>query len=244
MPAPIEIDGIRREWPLPSGATLVAVDDLSLVVPRGSVFGLLGPNGAGKTTLMRMLTTLIPPTRGTARIEGHDLVQDPAGVRGCIGYLSASSGLPPLLTCTEAIATFADLQQVPRPRAAIARAIAQFGITGFADRFVGDLSTGMRQRVRIACATVHRPPVVILDEPTSGLDLVSARQLLDAILSARDAGATVIFSTHVLQEAEQICDRIAIVARGRLEAEGTIAELLAQTGAPQLSEAFLAVVGL
>jgi len=220
----------------------VAVADASFTVQAGEVLGLLGPNGAGKTTTLRMLATLTRPTAGTATVAGHDVSSEPARVRANIGYLSATSGLPPRLTCTEAVRTFAALQGVADPKAAAAQAIARYGISEFADRFVEGLSTGMRQRLRVACAAVHEPPVLILDEPTAGLDVVAADALLQDIARAREAGAAVVFSTHVLREAERLCDRIAVIEGGRIRAVGTLPALLAETGCGDLEAAFLALV--
>ena len=238
----VVVAGLRREWPRPGGPPIVAVADASFTVHGGEVLGLLGPNGAGKTTTLRMLATLTRPTAGSARVAGHDVRHSPARVRASIGYLSATSGLPLRLTCTEVVRTFATLQGLADPRAAAARAIARYGITEFEGRFVEGLSTGMRQRLRVACAAVHEPPVLILDEPTAGLDVVAADALLRDISAAREAGAAVVFSTHVLREAERICDRVAVIEGGRIRAVGTLAELLAQTGCADLEGAFLALV--
>ncbi len=234
--------GLRREWPRPGGPPVVAVAEASFTVCAGEVLGLLGPNGAGKTTTLRMLATLTRPTAGTAIVAGHDVQKAPARVRASIGYLSATSGLPPRLTCTEAVRTFAALQGVPDPRGAAQAAIVRHGISDFAERFVEGLSTGMRQRLRVACAAVHQPPVLILDEPTAGLDVVAADALLQDIGRARQAGAAVVFSTHVLREAERLCDRIAVIDGGRIRAVGSLPELLARTGRPDLEGAFLALV--
>jgi ABC-type multidrug transport system ATPase subunit len=238
----IEAEHLRRVWPSPSGPPVVAVDDVSFTVAPGTVLGLLGGNGAGKSTTMRMLATLTAPTAGTARICGHDVVRAAGHVRANLGYLSASSGLPVRVTCREVLELFAALHRVHDPRGAVERALEVFGITAFADQRVETLSTGMRQRVRIASAAVHEPRALILDEPTAGLDLVAADRLLDTILLARARGAAVIFSTHVLREAVKICDRIAVIDRGRLLGEGTVAELCARTGTSTFEAAFLSLV--
>jgi sodium transport system ATP-binding protein len=238
----IEAQDLRCVWPASSGPPIVAVDDVSFSVEAGEVFGLLGSNGAGKSTTMRMLATLTRPTSGTARVAGHDIQASPQAVRASLGYLSASSGLPTRVTCREVLELFAGLHRVARRREAVDQAIADFGITEFADRRIEALSTGMRQRVRIAAAAVHRPPVLILDEPTAGLDLVAADRLLESILDARARGAAVIFSTHVLREAARICDRVGIIDSGTLRAVGTLPELAASTGTSSFEDAFLAVV--
>ncbi len=238
----VEVVNLRREWPTASGPPLVAVGGVSFHVAPGEILGLLGGNGAGKSTTMRILGTLLRPTAGTARICGFDVVQQPARVRESLGYLSASSGLPVRVTCREVLDLFAGLHGAPDPRAAVERAIVEFGIAEFADRRIEELSTGMRQRVRIATACVHAPRVLILDEPTAGLDLVAADRLLDTILQARSRGAAVIFSTHVMREAARICDRIAVIDGGLLRGCGTIPELQAQTGKETFEDAFLALV--
>jgi sodium transport system ATP-binding protein len=219
-----------------------AVWELSLSVGAGEVYGLLGANGAGKSTTMRMLATLTKPTSGTARVGGFDVQTHPAEVRARLGYLSASSGLPTRVSCREVLDLFANLHHVDDVTGAVARAIDTFGIADFAERRIETLSTGMRQRVRIAAAAVHDPPVLILDEPTAGLDLVASDRLLDSILAARDKGTSVVFSTHILREAARICDRIGVIDEGRLIAEGTPEALQLQTGTDSLDAAFLALV--
>ena len=216
-----------------------AADEVSFSVKAGEVYGLLGANGAGKSTTMRMLATLTRPTSGTATVCGHDIITAPDRVRAQLGYLSASSGLPIRVTCREVLDLFAHLHHVPNPKEATERALDDYGVRTFADRRIETLSTGMRQRVRIACSTVHTPPVLILDEPTSGLDLVAADSLLDTILEVRNRGASIIFSTHILREVEKICDRIGVLHQGRLRAEGTIEELMAETGTDRFEDAFL-----
>ena len=244
VPAPrIEAEHLTRIWPVPSGEPVRAVDDLSFTVEAGVVYGLLGANGAGKSTTMRMLATLTKPTSGTARLCGHDVQTAPQQVRASLGYLSASSGLPTRVSCREVLALFAGLHRVDDVEGAVAQAIANFGISEFADRRIETLSTGMRQRVRIASAAIHEPPVLILDEPTAGLDLVASDRLLDSILEARDRGASVIFSTHILREAAKICDRIGVIDQGHIKAEGSVDELLAVTDTESLEAAFLKLVG-
>ena len=236
----IEVNGLRREWPVAKGPPVVAVDDATFTVSRNEVLGLLGPNGAGKTTIMQVLATLTPPTRGTAAVAGHDVVRAAQDIRRNLGYLSTTSGLPSRVTVRECVTLFAQLHGLP-PRVE-GETLERFRLTTFADRFVEALSTGMRQRLRIACAAVHRPPVVILDEPTAGLDLMSTDELLDEVLALRSEGAAVLYSTHLMDEAERICDRVAILHEGRLRAIGTIPELQARTGTQSLAEVFRVTV--
>jgi sodium transport system ATP-binding protein len=240
MNSAIEVSGLRREWPVAKGPPVVAVDEASFTVAPGEVLGLLGPNGAGKTTIMQVLATLTRPTRGTAAVAGHDVVTAAQEVRKNLGYLSTTSGLPSRVTVRECVALFAQLHGLP---ARIEQeTLVRYRLAEFADRYVEALSTGMRQRLRIACAAVHRPPVVILDEPTAGLDLMSTDELLGEVLALRGEGAAVLYSTHLMDEAERICDRVAILHEGRLRAIGTIPELQASTGASSLAEVFRATV--
>lgn len=238
----IRIRGLRRTFPLPGGGTLAAVDDLDLDVAPGEILGLLGPNGAGKTTTLRILATLTPPTAGTAEVGGHDVVSEPIAVRRTLGYLSPDVGLPPRLTARECLRLFAALYDVRPAEPAIARAVERMGLAAFLDRRVDALSTGMGQRLRIGCATLHEPKVLILDEPTLGLDAVATRDLLATIRASRDEGAAVVLSTHMVDDAARVCDRVAVIDQGRIRATGTPAELVARTGAADLRDAFLALV--
>jgi sodium transport system ATP-binding protein len=222
---------------------VVAVADASFSVDAGEVFGLLGPNGAGKTTTLHLLATLARPTAGRATVCGFDVVRHGYEVRRRLGYLSATSGLPAKLTTRECLRTFARLHRVIDVAGAVANAVERFDLGAVADRYVEQLSTGMRQRARIACAAVHDPPVLILDEPTAGLDVVATDDLLRRIVAMRRSGAAVVFSTHVLGEAERVCDRVAIVAEGRIRAIGAPAAIAADVGAASLEAAFLRLVG-
>jgi sodium transport system ATP-binding protein len=234
----VEVESLRREWPLPKGPPVIAVADASFEVHAGEVLGLLGPNGAGKTTIMQVLATLTPPTGGRASVAGHDVVRAAGAVRERLGYLSTTSGLPARLTVRECLALFARLHGLRDPDRAVSGAVDRFRLGEFRDRFAEGLSTGMRQRLRIACAAIHRPPVLILDEPTSGLDLMSTDDLLDEVVALRNEGAGVLYSTHVMEEAERVCDRVAVLHQGRVRAIGSVPELLANTGGATLAEAF------
>ena len=240
MAQAIEVEQLRREWPQPKGPPVVAVQNASFNVAAGQVMGLLGPNGAGKTTLMQVLATLTPPTSGTARVAGHDVRNAAMQVRRNLGYLSTTSGLPTRLTVRECLGLFAELHRLPSQAAF--DAIRRFHLEDFSDRFVEGLSTGMRQRLRIACAAIHRPPVLILDEPTAGLDLMSTDDLLNEVLALRNEGAAVLYSTHLMEEAERLCDQVAVLHEGRLCAVDTVAALKEKTGATSLAEAFRRIV--
>ena len=233
----IDVRGLRKRFHGERAVT--AVDGVSFRCEAGRVFGLLGPNGAGKTTTLRMLATLMAPDEGAATVAGHDLRAEPEAVRASLGYLSASTGLYGRLTAWEMIAYFARLQGVRDPEGRTAALVGRFGIGPFARVRCERLSTGMRQKVSIARAVVHEPPVLILDEPTAGLDVLVARTFLDFVEEARAEGRCVLYSTHIMSEAERLCDRIAILHRGRIRAEGSLAELRAETGLHYLEDIFV-----
>ncbi|MCB9765849.1 MAG: ABC transporter ATP-binding protein [Alphaproteobacteria bacterium] len=237
----IVVDALSKRFYTPE--PVQAVDALSFTCSPGEVFGLLGPNGAGKTTTLRMLSTLLTPDSGAARVAGHDLRAAPRAVRASIGYVSTTTGLYGRLTARELLATFARLQGVADPRGRAEDLIARFDITPFADLRCDRLSTGMKQKVSIARAMVADPPVLILDEPTTGLDVLVAQSFLAEIRRARDEGRCVLFSTHIMSQAERVCDRVGVMHKGRMLACGTLEELRAQTGRHYLEDIFLALVG-
>jgi ABC-2 type transport system ATP-binding protein len=208
--------------------TFRAVDGVDLRVEEGEVFGILGPNGAGKTTTMRMLATLLEPTSGTATVLGHDLVRDARAIRRRLGaVLSGERSLYWKLTARENLEYFAALYHVP-PREAGARIAAILEVVHLTDRaddYVEKFSTGMRQRLVLARALLPAPALLLLDEPTVGLDPQAARDLRDRVLMLRDEGRTVLLTTHYMEEADQLCDRIAIVDHGRIVALDTPAGL-------------------
>jgi sodium transport system ATP-binding protein len=220
-----------------------AVKGVSFQCFAGEVFGLLGPNGAGKTTTIRMLTTILRPTSGTARIAGHDVVKAPEAVRSVIGVLPENAGIYGRLTAREAVRYAGQLYGVqPEVLEARVEAILEaLEMTPHIDRLTDTFSKGMKQKVNIARALVHDPPVVFLDEPTSGLDVISARSVREFVHRFKEDGRCVIMSTHVMEEAERLCDRVAIIAGGLLRAEGTLADLKAQTGLG-LEEIFVQLV--
>ena len=236
----IEVRDLRKRFFNPD--PVVAVDGVSFSCQAGQVYGLLGPNGAGKTTTLRVLATLLSPESGTARVNGHDVVTAPEQVRASIGYLSASTGLYGRLSARELLDHFARLQGVADPRGRVEALLDRFEIRPFADTRCDRLSTGMKQKVNIARAVVHDPPIVILDEPTSGLDVVVAQVVLRFVEEARDAGRCVLYSTHIMSEAERLCDRIAIVHQGSIRAEGSLAELRDRYSEHYLERIFLRAV--
>lgn len=223
---------------------LTAVRELTLGVEPGQVYALLGPNGAGKTTALRCLATLLRPSAGSATVCGLDVASEPLAVRHRLAFLSSSMGLYARLTPIELIQYFGRLQGLNESTLArrVDEMVDLFGLEGFARRFCGRLSTGQRQRVSLARALVHDPPVLILDEPTHGLDVVSGQAIYDFIVRERGRGKTILFSTHQMQEVELLADHVGVLKGGRLVAEGGPEELVAGTGAPNLVRAFLALV--
>ncbi len=203
-----------------------AVDRVSFEVPRGQVFGFLGPNGAGKTTTIRMLCGILKPTSGAATVAGADVSREPDRVKGRIGYMSQRFTLYPDLTVAENISFYGGVYRIPRSRlrARAREMIAFLGLTGLEDRLARDLAGGHRQRLALACAILHEPPVVFLDEPTSGVDPVARRAFWDLIYDLADRGTTLLVTTHYLDEAEY-CECLAFIGAGRLLAVGTPSEL-------------------
>jgi sodium transport system ATP-binding protein len=224
----IDVSGLCKTF---AGPTPVkAVDQVSFQAERGEVFGLLGANGAGKTTTLRMLVTLLKPDAGTIRVNGFDVVREPADVRRSIGFLSVTTGLYERLTARELLVSFAHLQSVANPEARADELIERFDMGDFAHQRCGRLSTGMKQKVSIARALVHDPPVLVLDEPTVGLDVLVAQTFLSAVEAARDEGRCVIYSTHIMSEVERLCDRVAIIHQGQILDRVTTADLIATHG--------------
>ncbi|HUJ33011.1 MAG TPA: ATP-binding cassette domain-containing protein [Candidatus Acidoferrum sp.] len=222
-----------------------AVDSVTFTCKPGEIYGLLGANGAGKTTTLRMLATILSPTSGSATVAGFDVVRQSTEVRAHIGFLSTATALYDRLTAAETVQYFGRLHglddaTIDRRMAEIFKAL---DMEEFRDRRCAKLSTGMKQKVSIARTLVHDPPVMIFDEPTNGLDVMTARAITDFISQCRSRGKTVIFSTHVMTEAEKLCDRIGIIHAGRLRAEGRLDELRSQFRQNSLEEVFVAVCG-
>jgi len=222
-----------------------AVRDVSFVAADGAITGLLGPNGAGKTTTLRMISTLVTPTRGNAFVDGIDAARDPLGARARTGVLSDARGLYGRLTARENIAYYGELRGLaPAAIAASIQRIADWlDLTALLDRRTDGFSQGERMKVAIARALVHDPPNVMLDEPTNGLDVMTTRSLREVIRRLRETGKCVLFSSHVMQEVSALCDTIVIVARGAVVASGTAAELLAASGRDNLEDAFVHLTG-
>lgn len=221
-----------------------AVSSVTFSCRPGEVFGLLGANGAGKTTTLRMLSTILKPTSGTARVMGHDVLTAPEAVRRSLGFYSASTALYPRLTGRETLEFFARINGYPSERVAgrVEALVARFGIAEYQNARVEKLSSGMKQKVSIARTVAHDPPVLIFDEPTVGLDVMNALEMVRVIRELRDEGKTILFSSHIMSEVEKLCDRIAVVHRGRLLAMGTLAELREATGLHYLEDIFVRYV--
>ena len=222
----IQVDRLSRRF-----GSYRAVDDVSFAVGKGEIVGLLGPNGAGKTTTMRMLTTYLTPTSGRAVLAGHDVLDEPLEVRRALGYLPESVPLYPEMRVKEFLRFRARLKDVPRSglRRAIAEVVARCRLEEVENRIIGQLSRGFRQRVGLAEALLHDPPILILDEPTSGLDPI---QILEVRALIRELGVrhTILLSTHILPEVEAVCGRVIIIARGRIAVDERLDELRRDTG--------------
>lgn len=224
-----------------------AVQGLNLAVMPGEIFGFLGANGAGKTTTMKMMVGLLPPTSGRVLIHGRDVWQDPGPAKRTIGYVPDTPILHELLTAREFLWFMADLYGMSRRegRARAEELLEMMGLTAQADRLIRDFSLGMKRKMAIATALLHRPRVLLLDEVTNGLDARAAREVKDLIRAWARDGVAVVLTTHILSIAEELSDRIGLIHRGRLIAEGTAAELARQAGIPgaNLEETFLALTG-
>jgi ABC-2 type transport system ATP-binding protein len=231
MPA-IEVRNLQRAF----SAEVLAVAGIDLYVDEGEIYAFLGPNGAGKTTTVRILTTLLRPTGGSATVAGHDVVSEPAAVRAAIGVALQEAALDPLMTGRELIRMQATLHGIQRTEGA-RRAddlLRRVGLTEAGDRRVGTYSGGMKRRLDLASALVHEPRVLFLDEPTTGLDPVSRKAIWEEVEALNREGTTVFLTTQYLEEADQLADRVGIIASGLIVAEGTPGSLKAEVGKPRM----------
>lgn len=246
--------GIRAQGLTKSYGDRLVLDGFDLTVEPGTVCALLGPNGAGKTTAVRILTTLIRPDAGTARVAGHDVLGEPQLVRARIGLVGQHVSLDEILTGRQNLQLFGRLYHLREP-AATRRAdelLGQFGLTDAADRPVAAYSGGMRRRLDLAASLIHSPPVILLDEPTTGVDPAARHGLWEVIRALVDSGTTVLLTTQYLEEADKLADQVVIVSAGRVVAHGTPDELKALVGPdrvetvtrkPTLDEVFLHLIG-
>ena len=239
----IEVDALQKSFG--KAREIQAVRDVTLVARDGEITGLLGPNGAGKTTLLRMLATLVLPDAGRARVGGLDVVADRYAVRRRIGVLSDARGLYQRLTARENVRYFGRLHGLAGAAldARIDALFATLGMTALAERRTAGFSQGEKMKVAIARALVHDPDTILLDEPTNGLDIMSVRTLRDELRVLRGQGKCLLFSSHVMQEVAALCDRIVVLARGRVVASGSAGELIERAGAAGLEDAFVRLIG-
>jgi sodium transport system ATP-binding protein len=240
----IEAKNLHKAFASKTGK-VVAVDDVSFIANDGEITGLLGPNGAGKTTTLRMLYTLMKPEPGSVSVDGFDSVRDAEAVRRRLGVLPDARGVYKRLTARENIAYFGRLHQMRESEIAarIALLSKALDMDDFLDRQTEGFSQGQRTKTAIARALVHDPMNVILDEPTNGLDVMTTRGLREFLRQLRSEGRCVIFSSHIMQEVAALCDRIVVIAKGRVVAQGSADELRAQTGEDNLEDAFVKVIG-
>ena len=240
----ITVNDLHKHFKTKTG-TVHAVQGVGFSAPDGQITGLLGPNGAGKTTTLRMLYTLMQPDSGSIEVDGFSASGDSAAVRARLGVLPDARGVYKRLTARENIAYFGQLHGMSDALIAerTERLVAALGMAEFIDRQCEGFSQGQRTKTAIARALVHDPKNVILDEPTNGLDVMTTRALREFLLQLKAEGRCVIFSSHIMQEVAALCDRIVVIAHGKVMANGTPDEIRAQTGETNLEEAFVKVIG-
>jgi len=236
----IKVTGLHKSF-----GAVKAVQGISFEARNGEVTGLLGPNGAGKTTTLRMLYSLLPPDAGEIRIDDLDPLRDAMAIKNTIGVVPDNRGLYARMTARENIHYYGELHGMTD--AAIRKRIEEFvnilNMAEFIDRRAGGFSQGQRVKVAIARAMVHDPQTVLLDEPSNGLDVMSTRELRKYIQSLKTAGRSVVLSTHIMQEVTALCDRIIIIAAGKIAADGTASELLHKSGCATIEDAFVKLIG-
>src|SRR4051812_23062678 len=240
----IQVENLVKSFRDLRRGLVYAVDHISFEARPGEIFGLLGPNGAGKTTAMRILCTVLRPSGGVARVAGYDVATQASQVRQHIGFMSATTAIYDRMSAWELIEYFGRLYGMAPEvlRARMEEVFALLQMNDFRDVLGAKMSTGMRQKVSIARAIVHDPPVMIFDEPTLGLDVLVARNVLHSIERLRDQGKCILYSTHIMREVEKLCDRVAIVSKGKVQAAGTLEELRDRYGQRDLEELFFQLV--
>jgi sodium transport system ATP-binding protein len=240
----IQVRGLTKHYADLRYGNLVALDGVSFDAAAGQIYGLLGPNGAGKTTALRILSTLLQPTAGTVSINGLDVVTQSCQVRRQIGFMSASTAVYDRMTAWEMVEYFGRLHGMDEEdlRGRMEQIFARLKMNDIRDRLGAKMSTGMKQKVSVARAIVHDPPVLIFDEATVGLDVLVARALLQTVAELRQQGKCIIFSTHIMREVEKLCDRVAIIHRGHLLAEGTLEEVRDRHHEKDLEELFFQLI--
>lgn len=222
-----------------------AVDQVNIECKPGRVFGLLGLNGAGKTTLMRLLSTTLKPSSGTAKVAGYDIIQEPEKVKEKIGFLSSDTGLYRRLTAEETVTYFGRLNNIEEKelKSKVDEIFQTFDMNEFRQTRIDKLSTGMKQKVSIARTFVNNPEVLILDEPTLGLDVVTSRSIIEFIKESKKLNKCILFSTHIMWEAEKLCDDIAIIHKGKILEVGSLNQLRAKTSLKELDDIFVKIIG-
>ncbi len=240
----IHVKGLTKHYADLRRGHFVALGGISFHARAGQVYGLLGPNGAGKTTALRILSTVLRPTAGTASVNGFDVLTQPSQVRYQIGFMSANTAVYDRMTAWEMVEYFGRLHHIPLDQLhqRMEHLFERLQMNDIRDLLGSKMSTGMKQKVSIARAIVHDPPVLIFDEATAGLDVLVARALLNTVAELRDQGKCILFSTHIMREAEKLCDRVAIIHRGSLLAEGTLEEVQQQHHEKDLEELFFQLI--
>jgi sodium transport system ATP-binding protein len=241
----IKVSSVSKVFPDVKGKSKTALSGVSFTANPGRVYGLLGVNGAGKTTMMRILSTLIQPTSGSAQVMGLETVAQGAQVRASLGFLSGSTALYGRLTARECLTHYGRLYGLKSQglTSRVNELIEEWGLGECQDRLCDRLSTGQTQRVSLCRALLHHPPVLLFDEPTSGLDVATSQTVLEFIEKEKKRGRTILYSTHIMSEAERLCDDIGIIHGGELLWQGSLEEALAATGASRLEKAFLKMIG-
>jgi sodium transport system ATP-binding protein len=240
----IHVEDLTKQFSDLRRGSVTALHGVSFDVRPGEIFGLLGPNGAGKTTCLRILSTVLKPTSGTALVAGYNVLTHPADVRARIGFMSGNTGIYDRMSAWELVEYFGRLYGIEESvlKRRQREIFETLQMDEFRDVLGSKMSTGMKQKVSIARTIIHNPPVLIFDEPTTGLDVLVARAVLNAIASLRDEGKCIIFSTHIMREVEKLCDRTAIIHKGRILAAGKPAELQARYGQTDFEEVFFGLI--
>jgi len=240
----IHVQNLTKHYADLERGKLVALDGISFDAYPGQIYGLLGPNGAGKTTALRIISTVLRPTAGSASVNGYDVVTQPSQVRRQLGFMSANTGIYDRMSAWELVEYFGRLHGLAddRLRERMEALFERLQMNEIRNLLGAKMSTGMKQKVSIARALVHDPPVLIFDEATVGLDVLVARALLKTVAELREQGKCIVFSTHIMREVEKLCDRVAIVHRGRILAAGTIDELRERHDERDLEELFFRLI--
>ncbi len=249
----IEVRNLTKEFKLSrqqrkematDASSIRAVDTINFTCQPGRIFSLLGPNGAGKTTTLRMIATILKPSSGTIEVAGHDVMKNEQGVRQSIGFLTGSTGLYDRLTPNELVKYFADLYKVDAStfKQRKERLFNLLDMNDFAKKRIGQLSTGMKQKVSIVRTMIHDPQVVVFDEPTSGLDVITAENIINLIRNCKEEGKTVIFSSHIMSEVDLLCDDLAIIHKGKILHSSTMKDFRAQMQTDNLTMEFIRIV--